>query len=64
MTVVGSGIFTYEVQPNWFELPGGWNLGWIPAVACDSEDRVYIYSRSEHPMMVFDRQGRFLESWG
>ena len=64
MTVVGSGIFTYEVQPNWFELPGGWSLGWIPAVACDSEDRVYIYSRSEHPMVVFDRQGRFLGSWG
>ena len=30
MTVVGSGIFTYEVQPNWFELPGEWILGVDP----------------------------------
>ena len=49
MTLVGSGAFTYAVQQDWFELPEGWNFGWIPAVACDSADRVYVYSRSEHP---------------
>ena len=64
MAQVGSGKFTYEVQQNWFQLPAGWRFGWIPAVACDSEDRVYVYSRSEHPLVVFDRQGRFLASWG
>ena len=64
MAVVGSGKFTYEVQQDWFQMPEGWRFGWIPAVACDSEDRVYVYSRSEHPMVVFDREGRFLASWG
>jgi sugar lactone lactonase YvrE len=64
MTVVGSGKYTYEVQQDWFELPEGWRFGWIPAVACDSQDRVYVYSRSEHPMVVFDRTGRFVASWG
>jgi streptogramin lyase len=33
-------------------------------VACDSQDRVFVYSRSEHPLLVFDREGRFLEEWG
>ena len=45
-------------------LPDGWSWGWIPAVACDSQDRVFVYSRSEHPLVVFDRHGRFLEEWG
>ena len=64
MTLVGSGAFTYEVQQDWFELPEGWRFGWVPAVACDSEDRVYVYSRSERPMVVFDSDGRFVASWG
>ena len=64
MTLVGSGAFTYEVQQDWFELPDGWRFGWVPAVACDSADRVYVYSRSERPMVVFDREGRFVASWG
>lgn len=60
----GAGKYTYEVQENWARLPEGWTFGWIPAVAVDSQDRVYVYSRSEHPMVVFDRAGNFLASWG
>ncbi len=33
-------------------------------MACDSQDRVFVYSRSEHPLVVFDVDGNFLESWG
>lgn len=62
--VYGAGSHTYEVQEGWGQLPEGWNFGWIPAVAVDSQDRVYVYSRSEHPMVVFDREGNFLTSWG
>lgn len=62
--IYGSGDYTFEVQENWWTLPDGWSFGWIPAVAVDSKDQVYVYSRSEHPMMVFDRQGNFVTSWG
>lgn len=62
--VVGAGKHTYEVAEGWGRLPAGWKLGWIAAVAVDSADRVYVYSRSEHPMIVFDREGNFLKSWG
>jgi hypothetical protein len=61
---IGEGKFTYEVEENWARLPEGWAFGWIPAVACDSRDRVFVYSRSEHPLVVFDADGAFLESWG
>ena len=60
----GSGSHTYEVQEGWGQLPEGWKFGWIPAVAVDSKDRIYVYSRSERPMVVFDREGNFLASWG
>ncbi len=60
----GAGSYTYEVQEGWGQLPEGWKFGWIPAVAVDSQDRIYVYSRSERPMVVFDREGAFLASWG
>jgi DNA-binding beta-propeller fold protein YncE len=33
-------------------------------VAVDSRDRVYVYNRGEHPVVLFDREGTFLGSWG
>ncbi len=62
--IFGAGKYTYKVQENWDKLPEGWSWGWIPAVACDSQDRVYVYSRSEHPLVIFDRDGNFIASWG
>ena len=62
--VFGQGTHQYTVQEDWWTLPEGWEFGWIPAVAVDSQDKIYVYSRSEHPMVVFDRDGNFIDSWG
>ena len=62
--VFGQGTHQYTVQEDWWTLPEGWEFGWVPAVAVDSQDRVYVYSRSEHPMVVFDREGNFINAWG
>jgi len=59
----GSGDYTYEIVEGWGQLPEGWTWGVIPAVACDSQDRVFVYSRSQHPLVIFDRDGNFLDSW-
>ena len=61
---VGYGEYRYEAASDWAKLPPGWTFGWIPGVAVDSQDRVYVYSRSEHPIVVFDPDGNFLTSWG
>lgn len=60
----GAGKYTYEVVEGWGTLPAGWTWGWIPAVACDSQDRVYVYSRSDHHLVIFDRAGNYLDEWG
>ncbi len=60
----GSGKYQYDYAEGWLKTPPGWEWGWIPAIACDSQDRVFVYSRSAHPLAVFDRDGNFIETWG
>ena len=63
MATVGSGDFIYEVVDDWAKTPEGWAIGQAEP-ACDSQDRVYVFNRSDHPLMVFDRDGNFQGEWG
>jgi DNA-binding beta-propeller fold protein YncE len=60
---VGSGEFRYEVPVGWEQMPEGWTFVEVAGVAVDSADRVFVFSRGEHPVTVFDREGRFLYEW-
>ena len=60
----GSNRIEYEVLEGWQRLPEGWSFVEVAGVATDSQDRVYAFNRGEHPMIVFDRDGRFLTAWG
>lgn len=62
--LVGEGRYRYEVAQGWAQLPAGWSFGDVTAVAIDSRDNVYAFTRTAHPVIVFDREGRFLGSWG
>lgn len=62
--VVGEGEYRYRVVENWGMLPDGWDYLEVGAVGVDSNDNVYVFNRGEHPMIVFDREGNFLRSWG
>jgi DNA-binding beta-propeller fold protein YncE len=62
--VIGTGLFTYEVAEGWGKLPDGWTYREVAAVGVDKQDRVYVFTRGEHPVIVFDREGNFLRSWG
>jgi DNA-binding beta-propeller fold protein YncE len=54
----------YRVVPGWPEVPSQITFGQVSAVATDSADRVFVFHRGEHPVVVFDRDGKFLRSWG
>lgn len=63
--VMGSGKFTYEALPAWQKLPSGVTLKETPGVAVNSRDEVYAITRNtDHPVMVFDRDGNFRRSFG
>jgi DNA-binding beta-propeller fold protein YncE len=65
MTVVlGEGEHRYAAERGWGRLPDGWSLNEVGGVGVDSRNRVYVFNRGDHPMVVFDSEGNFLTSWG
>jgi DNA-binding beta-propeller fold protein YncE len=62
--IIGTGKFAYEVVMDWAKVPEGWAFKDVAALAVDSKDQVYVFNRGQHPMIVFDRDGNFLRSWG
>ena len=64
MRTFGSGEFQYHVIDNWAKRPRCWPFTDVPGVGVDSRDRVYVLTRSQHPVMVFDGDGTFIRPWG
>jgi len=54
----------YELVEGWGQLPQGWVWGQCAGVACDSDDNVHVFTRTEHPNMVFDKSGKLIDHWG
>ena len=61
---------TYEVGPRkyaldegWGKLPDGYEYERVAGVAVDGSDRVYVFNRSSHPLMVLSREGELLDAW-
>jgi hypothetical protein len=59
-----AGDRQYEVVEGWGELPEGWHWGQVAGVATDSENNVHVFTRTEHPYMIFDKAGKLVDHWG
>jgi DNA-binding beta-propeller fold protein YncE len=64
MSVLGAGEYTYRLVEDWAKWPEDWSLHDVAAVSVDAKDQVYAFHRGEHPMVVFDRDGNVLRTWG
>jgi DNA-binding beta-propeller fold protein YncE len=64
MTQLGSGKYSYELISDFLKLPNGEKFGLVSRVATDSQDRVYVFQRKDPPVVVFDREGKYLGAWG
>jgi hypothetical protein len=68
--VVGTGAHTYEVFHDWGELPAGLKYGNTHGVVEDAQGHIYVHhtvnaaSESDDTVVVFDRKGTFVRSWG
>jgi len=68
--VLGSGADTYEAIHDWGELPPRIKWGNTHGVVEDSQGNIYVHhtvhatSDSADTMVVFDRHGKFVRSWG
>ena len=54
----------YRPVEGWGRLPDGWSFVEATSVGVDRRDNVYVFNRGPHPVIVFDREGTFLRSWG
>ena len=68
--VLGSGANTYEALHDWGQLPARIAWGNTHGVVEDSQGNIYVHhtvhatSASADTIVVFDRHGRFVRSWG
>ena len=64
MFKVGSGSLQYELVEGWEQLPAGFKHADVSGVCTDSGDNVYLLCRGDHPVIIYDRNGHFLDTWG
>ena len=62
--IVGAGRHTFEVHEDWARPPEGCEM-MAASVTVDTDDRVYCFNRDKtHSVMVFNRDGSYVTSWG
>jgi sugar lactone lactonase YvrE len=56
----------FELIPNWECCPKGdaYQHEDVAAVACDSQDRVYLHTRNGDRVSVYHEDGKFVGTWG
>lgn len=59
---IGRGL--YQVVDGFFKRPKGWTFVEAADVDVDGDDNVYVFCRGNHPVMIFDKEGNFLDAWG
>ena len=57
------GFRKYEVDEGWGRMPEGYKIFRAAGGAVDGDDRVYVFNRSAHNVIVFDREGDMITAW-
>jgi DNA-binding beta-propeller fold protein YncE len=60
----GQGKYRYELVQGWAKLPAGESFMDVGGVCTDPRGHVYVLSRTEYPITVFDRDGTMVSRWG
>ncbi len=59
----GTGKYTYELTKWQAEYPPGWSPSEVNALCVDAEDHLYAFNTGDHPVTVFDGNGKLLKTW-
>lgn len=54
----------YEVDPTWPERPADVAWGQMGGIAVDDKDQVWVHTRANPPVQVYDSGGKFVRAWG
>ena len=63
--IVGNGKYRFKLVEGWGQGPEGRPFGGVlPSVSADSDDNVFIVRRAPPAILVYDREGRYLRTFG
>jgi len=54
----------WSVDAKWPQRPDTATWGNVPGIAVDEKDHVYVFTRAEPPVQVYDASGKYLRGWG
>lgn len=54
----------WAVDGKWPQRPADMTWGHVPGIAVDKNDEVYVFTRAEPPVQVYDASGKLLRTWG
>jgi hypothetical protein len=62
--IYGGGKYSFELVDGWAKLHNEESFIDVCGIAVDRQDQVYILDRGKTPLMVFNRDGDLISSWG
>jgi sugar lactone lactonase YvrE len=54
----------WEVDAKWPQKPADMLWGHVPGIAVDKDDNVYVFTRTDAPVQVYDPSGKLIRTWG
>ncbi len=54
----------YKAIPGWGRLPGGESWGEVPNISIDAKGTIFVFRRSEPPVIELDEAGKVVKTWG
>lgn len=62
--ILAAEVVDFQTPQDFLQLPAGLTLGACSAVAVNSKDEIFLFHRGKQPILCFDKEGKFLRSWG
>ena len=63
--IMGQEPYVFRVDgKEWGNLPKDWTLREATAVGVNSKDQVIVFNRGTKPIIIFDPNGKYIDSWG
>jgi DNA-binding beta-propeller fold protein YncE len=63
--LVGAGSESkFAVVEGWAKVSAGWSFTMVSNISGDSRGRIYVASRGEHPIAIFEPDGRLVGTMG
>lgn len=64
LSIQAAEVVDFQTPQDFLQLPSGLTLGACSAVAVNSKDEIFLFHRGKQPILCFDKDGKFLRSWG